>query len=113
MLPKAPLAKDLDCLEQIGVLTKTDYREWASPTVYVNNNNNNNNEIRTSADFSTGLNDCLETYNYPLPSPRDIFAKLSGGKVFSKLDLSEPYLQISVDEECAKYLILKYTKKSL
>ena len=51
-----------------------------------------------------GLNDCLETY--ALPSPEDMFAKLSGGKVFSKLNLSEAYLQIPVGEEYPKYLII-------
>ena len=48
----------------------------------------------------------METYNYPRPSPEDIFTKLSDGKIFSKLDLSEVYFQISVDEECAKYLTI-------
>ena len=33
--------------------------------------------------------------------------KLGGGKVFSKLDLAEAYLQIHVNEECAKYLSIK------
>ena len=56
------------------------------------------------------LNDCLETYNYPLTSPKNTFAKLSGDKVFSKLDLSEAYLQIPVDKECAKYLTIKMLK---
>ena len=61
-------------------------------------------------DFFIELNDCLETYNYSLPSLEDIFSKLSGGKVFSKLDLFEVYLQFSVDEECAKYLTIKTQK---
>ena len=56
------------------------------------------------------MNDCLETYNCPLPSPEYIFAKLSGDKVFSKLDLSEAYLQIPADEECTKYLTIKMHK---
>lgn len=47
-----------------------------------------------------GLNDCLQAYKYPLPSPEEIFVKLNVGKYFSKLDLSDAYLQIQVDEEC-------------
>ena len=62
--------------------------------------------------FFMGLINCLETYNYLLPSPKDVFIKLSGGKVFSKLDLSEAYLQIPVNEECAKYLTIK-TQRSV
>ena len=86
----------------MDVLARTDYGEWASPTVYVEKKN-----IRACVDFSTGLNDCLETYNYPLPSLQNRFAKLSGRKIFSKLDLSDAYLQILIDEKCAKYLNLK------
>ena len=64
------------------------------------------------ADIPTGLNDCLEAYNYHLSSLEDIFAKLSSCKVFSKLDFSVAYLQIPVDEECANYLTIN-TPKSL
>ena len=75
------ISKELDRLEEIDMLTKTDYCEWASSTVYVKEKNY---KIRTCADFSTRLNDCLETYNYHLSSLEDIFSKLSGGKVFWK-----------------------------
>ena len=55
---------------------------------------------RMCADYSTGINDCLKIYNYPLPCPEEIFAKLNGGKIFSKLNLSDAYLQISLKEKC-------------
>ena len=29
------ISKELDCLEEIGMLTKMDYSEWASPSIYV------------------------------------------------------------------------------
>ena len=87
------ISKGQDHLEQIDVMTKTNIIEWARPTVYVTNKNN---EIRAYVDISTGVNNCFETYNCPLPSSEDNFATLRGSKVFSK--------QISVHEECAKYL---------
>ena len=61
------------------------------------------------ANFSTNLNDCLEDHAYPLPSPEDIFTKLNG-RVFSKLDLSEAYLQVKVSEESLKYLTINMHK---
>ena len=67
-------------------------------------------KLKQHSDIFTGLNDCLETYNYHLPIPEDIFAKLSGGRVFSRLNLSEAYLQIPVDKECVKYLNIKTYK---
>ena len=91
--------KELDCFEDISVLTKSDLSEWASPTIYVKNKN--------KTVFSTRLNDCMKTYLYLLPSSDYILAKSIGGKVFSKLDLSEAFFQIPADEECAKYLTIK------
>ena len=61
-------------------------------------------------DFSTGVNDCLKDNSYPLPSPEDIFTKLNGGKVFSKIDLSDAYLQMEVDDECSKVLTINTHK---
>ena len=81
-----------------------DDSEWESPIVYVKKKNN---EIRACTDFSMGLNDCLETYYYPLPSPKDIFVKLNGGKVFSKVDLFEAYLQIPVEKNVLNYKDVK------
>ncbi|XP_029648392.1 uncharacterized protein K02A2.6-like [Octopus sinensis] len=49
-------------------------------------------------------------FNYPLPTPEDIFAKLDSGKIFSKLDLSDAYLQIRLDDECFKYLTINIHK---
>ena len=60
-------------------------------------------KIRVCDGFSTGLNECLKGHSYPLPTPEDIFSKLNGGKIFSKIDLSEAYLQV---EECSKYLAI-------
>ena len=73
--------EELDRLERTGVLLKIEYSQWASPTVYVKNKSK---ETRVCADFSTGLNPALKDYHYPLPSPEEIFAKLSGGIFFSK-----------------------------
>ena len=56
-------------------------------------------EIQVCSDFSTGLNASLKDYHYPLPSPEEVFNKLNGGKVFSKIDLNEAYLQIPVEEK--------------
>ena len=61
-----------------------------------------NNFIRICADYFTGLSDCLKEINHPLPTAEEIFANLNGGCLFSKLDLSEAYLQIPVEEKCAE-----------
>ena len=44
--------------------------------------------------------------NYPLPTAEETFTNLNGGRIFSKLDLSEAYLQIPVEEKCAELLTI-------
>ena len=99
--------KELERLEKLGVISKLVYSDWSSPVVIVKKRND---KIRLCADFSTGLNDCLKDHTYPLPSPEEIFAKLNGGKIFSKIDLSEAYLQVKVNEECSKILTINTHK---
>ena len=95
--------KELDRLGNMGILSKVEFSEWATPTVYIRKKSK---KIRVCADFSTGLNAALKDYHYPLPSPEEVFNKLNGGKVFSKIDLSEAYLQIPVEENSSKLLCI-------
>ena len=95
--------KEIDRLVNTGILSKVEFREWAAPTVYIRKKST---EIRVCADFSTGLNAALKDYHYPLPSPEEVFNKLNGGKVFSKSDLSEVYLQIPVEENSSKLICI-------
>ena len=83
----------------MGVISKFDYSDWMPPTVYVTKKNEN---IQVCAVFSIGLNDCLKDHTYPILSLEGIFSNLNGGKVFSKIDLSEAYLQVKVEDECSK-----------
>ena len=95
--------KELERLMQCGVLSKVDYSDWAAHVVYVKKKSG---EIRVCADFSTGLNSAIEDHHYPLPSPEEIFTKLNGSRYFSKIDLSEAYLQIPADDESSKLLCI-------
>ena len=99
--------KELERLENLGIISGIEFSEWACPVVYVKKKNN---KIRTCADFLTGQNDCLRDHTYYLPSPEDVFASFNGGKIFSKLDLSDAYLQVKVEEECSKLLTINTHK---
>ena len=98
---------ELDRLERTGILSKIETSVWAAPTVYVKKKSE---QIRVCGDFSTGLNNMLQDHHYPLPSPEEIFAKLNGGKIFSKVDLSDAYLQIPIEEKCSKILCINTHK---
>ncbi|XP_055527162.1 uncharacterized protein K02A2.6-like [Wyeomyia smithii] len=113
--PKRPVSysmegaveEEIQRLHQLGVLKPVDYSEWAAPIVVVRKPNG---RIRICADFSTGLNDVLEPNQYPLPLPEDIFAKMSGCRYFSHIDLSDAYLQVQVDESCQNLLTINTHK---
>ncbi|EYC08316.1 hypothetical protein Y032_0066g3694 [Ancylostoma ceylanicum] len=79
------------------------HSEWAAPIVCVSKSNG---KLRVCADFSTGLNRALESFDYPLPVPDDIFATLNGGAVFSQIDLSDAYLQIELSDESKKVVVI-------
>ncbi|XP_035912575.1 uncharacterized protein LOC118512363 [Anopheles stephensi] len=101
--PKRPVAyamqatveEELDRLVQMNVITPVDYSEWATPIVVVRKSSG---AIRICGDYSTGLNDALRPHEYPLPLPDDIFARLAHCKFFSKVDLSDAFLQVEIEE---------------
>ena len=49
------------------------------------------------------VNQALAVDQYPLPKPEDLFASLTRGKVFTKLDLSQAYLQLQLDEKSTSF----------
>nr|VZI30274.1 unnamed protein product [Spirometra erinaceieuropaei] len=98
---------ELERLQEKGIIYPTNYSAWAAPVVAVKKPNG---QIRLCADYSTGLNDALEDYHYPLPTLEQIFATLNGGKVFARIDLSEAYLQIEVDEKSQELLTINTHK---
>ena len=57
-------------------------------------------------DFSTSLNAAQKEYHYPLPSPDEVFSKLNGGKIFSKIDLNDAYLQVPMEENSSRLLCI-------
>ena len=58
------------------------------------------------------MNMAAKRDTYPLPRIEDIFASLTGGKSFSKLDMAHAYQQIPV-EESSKKLMMINTQKGL
>ena len=47
---------------------------------------------------------------HPLANPEELFVALSGGKKFSKLDLSRAYQQILLDEKLREFITINTHK---
>ena len=56
------------------------------------------------------VNQCADVDQYPLPNAEDLVATLSGGKFFSKIDLSHAYQQVALDDNSQKYLTINTHK---
>ncbi|KAG8185029.1 hypothetical protein JTE90_017052 [Oedothorax gibbosus] len=97
----------IDKLEKAGVLEKVESSNWATPVVPVIKRNN---EVRLCGDYAATVNKVLTKVAYPLPTANEIFAKLTGCTLFTKLDLENAYLQLCVDEKSADILTLNTTK---
>ncbi len=68
--------------------------------------------VRICGDFKQTVNPVAKLDKYPIPRVEDLFAKLAWEKVFTKLDLSQAYLQLPLDEEL-KVLVVVNTQKGL
>ncbi|XP_035997531.1 NACHT, LRR and PYD domains-containing protein 3-like [Fundulus heteroclitus] len=67
-------------------------------------------ELRICGDFKVSINPVLRTVQYPLPRIEDIFSSLAGGEKFSKIDLSQAYLQMEVEESSKRFLAINTHK---
>ena len=64
--------------------------------------------VRICEHFKITLNQYLDVLEYPMPTQEGLFTKLSGGDKFTKLDLSNAYQQVVIDEESQPYVTHDY-----
>ena len=60
--------------------------------------------VRVCGDHKLTVNKAAKLEVYPLPRIEDLLASLSGGKSFTKLDLSHAYLQVHLEETSQQYV---------
>ena len=100
---------ELKNLEKLGIIKPVEFSHWATPIVPVLKKSG---AVRICGDFKVTLNPVLEIDQFPLPRIEDLFSKLQGGTIFSKIDLSQAYAQICLDEK-SKQLVTISTHKGL
>ena len=104
---KDEVAQEFHRQQELGVITPVTHSEWAAPIVPILKGDGS---IRLCGDYEVTVNPVLNVDTYPLPRIEDLFAALSGGKVFSKLDLKHAYLQVPLDEDSKKYTTINTSK---
>ena len=92
---KAKVEAELQKLEKSGVIKKVVYSDWAAPIVPVVKPSG---KLRLCGDYKLTINKVIQLDRYPLPQIDEIFTSLNGGKYFTKLDLSQAYHQLKLDE---------------
>ena len=100
---KEGIEKELDRLQALGVITKVKFSEWAVPIVPVVKNDKS---IRLCGDYKLTINAASDTETYSLPRIDEMFASLSGGTTFTKLDLRHAYQQLALDEQSQKLVTI-------
>lgn len=99
--------KEIDKFVSDGIWEKVDHSEWATPVVPVKKAGG---RVRLCGDYKITLNPSLLVDDHPLPTVEELFATVAGGKRFSKLDLSQAYLQLEVRPEDRELLTLSTHK---
>ena len=106
---KSKIETELSRLEKQGVIKPVEFSQWAAPIVPIVKGDGT---IRICGDYKLTVNRAAKTDAYPLPRIEDLFASLTGGQLFTKLDLAHAYQQVMLDKD-AQLVITINTHKGL
>ena len=104
---RAKIEEELEKLKQQGILEPIAYSEWATPIVPVLKPDCS---VRICGDFKITVNTAAKLEKYPIPRIEDLFATLGEGKSYTKLDMTQAYQQIELDEESKSYTVINTHK---
>ena len=65
--------------------------------------NKSDNSIRQCGDYKITINQASKPDAYPIPRIDDLYATLGGGKTYTKLDMSNAYQQLVLDQPSHQY----------
>ena len=95
--------KELCRLQREGIISPISNCSWAAPVVPVIKSDGS---VRLCGDYKLTANKAARVDTYPIPSLHDLFSSLAGGVVFSKLDMSQAYAQLCLDDQSKKYTVI-------
>ena len=97
---KTNVELELERLEREGIISPVEFSEWAAPIVPVAKPNGT---VRICGDYKLTVNQVSKLDNYSIPKTEDLLATLGGGEKFTKLNMSQAYQQMTLDEESRKF----------
>ena len=104
---RSRVEEELDRLEEQGVWRRVHYSRWAAPMVAVlKDPRDPAGSIRICGDYKQTVNKTAPVDTYPIPNTIDQLAMLAGGEKFTKLDLSQAYQQLELDEGSMELLTI-------
>ncbi|GBP96484.1 hypothetical protein EVAR_62051_1 [Eumeta japonica] len=92
---KPKVDEALDKLLETSILKNVNHSDYATPITPLLKSDGT---VRVCGDYNVTLNKVLHIDRYPLPRIEELFARLHGGKKFSKLDLSIAHMQLELTE---------------
>ena len=104
---KVKIEEELDRLLSLGILKPVQFSEWAMPIVPVLKSDRS---VRICGDFKVTVNPVAKLDCYPIPRIEDLLATLGGGKSFTKLDMSQAYQQVELEESSKKFTVINTHK---
>ena len=100
--------EELVRLQEEGTIEPVEWADWAAPIVPVLKRDKSS--VRICGDFRLTVNPVSKLDKYPIPKIEDLFNQLEKGKYYTKLDLSQAYQQISLEEHSKKYVVINTHK---
>ena len=94
-------------MQSEGIISPVEFTEWAAPIVLVVKQDGS---VRICGDYKSTVNQVSKLDNYPIPKTEDLLATLGGGNKFTKLDMSQAYQQLLLDENSRKYTTINMHK---
>ena len=98
---------ELHRLVKKGTKAPVEFSECATPIVPIVKEDGT---IRICGDYKQTINQAAKLDNYLIPKIEDLYATLGEGKEFTKLDLSQVYQELELDEESKGFTIINTHK---
>ena len=104
ILNEREVEEELQRLTKEGIAEPVEFSSRAAPIVPLLKSDKSS--VQICRDFKVTVNPVVKVDKYPIPKIKDLFVHLEGGKTFTKLDLSQAYQQLPLDEESKSHVVI-------